>query len=84
MKVDIPIGQYNDKLLLNVILMEANHILLRGSWKFDTKSINDGFNNTISFMHKEKIILKPLSLREVCEDQTKLTEKKVPRKKKIN
>ena len=48
--------------------------------QYDTKAIHDGFTNNISFRHNEqKIILKLLSPREVCENQIKLREKKSAR-----
>ena len=63
--------------------MEVSHILLGRSWHYDTKVIHDGFTNKISFRHNEqKIVLKPLSPREVCEDQIKLREKKSETKKR--
>ena len=72
-EVHLSIGQYNNNVLCDVVLMEATHILLVRSWQFDTKAIRDGFTNKIFFMqNNKKIILKPLSPREVCEDQIKL------------
>ena len=47
----------------------------------DTKAVHDSFTNKISFQHHDqKIILKPLSPREVCDDQIKMREK---RKKRV-
>ena len=43
--------------------------------------MHDGLTNNISFQHHDqKIILKPLSPREVCDDQIKMREK---RKKRV-
>ena len=84
-EVNLSIGQYNDNVLCDVVLMLATHILLGRIWQFDTKAIHDGFTNKISFMHNnKKIILKPLSPREVCEDQMKLREKKVKEKREMS
>ena len=39
--------------------------------------MHDGFTNKISFQqHDQKIILKPLSPREVCDDQIGMREKR--------
>ncbi|XP_068503778.1 uncharacterized protein [Phaseolus vulgaris] len=83
--VNLSIGQYNDNVLCDVVPMEATHILLGRPWQFDTKAIHDGFTNKISFMqNNKKIILKPLSPREVCEDQIKLREKRVQEKREMS
>ncbi|KAH1202188.1 hypothetical protein GmHk_17G048706 [Glycine max] len=51
--------------------------LVRANIEEDTKVVRDGFTNKISFQHHDqKIILKPLSLREVCDDQIRMGEKK--------
>ncbi|XP_068480866.1 uncharacterized protein [Phaseolus vulgaris] len=84
-EVNLSIGQYNDNVLCDVVPMEATHILLGRPWQFDTKAIHDGFTNKISFMqNNKKIILKPLSPREVCEDQIKLREKRVQEKREMS
>jgi len=70
-KVCLTIGRYNDRVLYDVTPMEANHILLGRPWQYDTKAVHDGFTNKISFQHHDwKIIHKPLSPREVCDDQS--------------
>ena len=62
-------------MLHDVVPMEANHILLGSPWQYDTRAIPNGFTNKISFIQNEKkIIHKPLSPREVCEDQIKFRE----------
>ncbi|XP_068499704.1 uncharacterized protein [Phaseolus vulgaris] len=84
-EVNLSIGQYNDNVLCDVVPMEATHILLGRPWQFDTKAIHDGFTNKISLMqNNKKIILKPLSPREVCEDQIKLREKRVQEKREMS
>ncbi|XP_027905821.1 uncharacterized protein LOC114165377 [Vigna unguiculata] len=56
--------------------MEASHILLGRSWQYDIKAIHDGFTNKISFMYQDKrVVLKPLSPKELCEDRIKMREK---------
>ena len=51
--------------------------LVRANIEEDTKAVHDGFTNNISFQHHDqKIIHKPLSLREVCDDQIRRREKR--------
>ncbi|XP_028223089.1 uncharacterized protein LOC114404211, partial [Glycine soja] len=76
-EVCLTIGRYNDKVLCDVVPMEATHVLLGRPWQYDTKAVHDGFTNKISFQQADKkIVLKPLSPQEVCEDQIKMREKK--------
>lgn len=82
-EVDVSIGKYNDKVLCDVVPMEASHLLLGRPWQFDKRANHDGYTNKISFMHQDKkIVLKPLSPQEVCEDQKKMREKLLQEKKK--
>ncbi|RDY10292.1 hypothetical protein CR513_05233, partial [Mucuna pruriens] len=54
-----------------------------GLWQFDIKLIDDGVTNKLSFVHKgNKVILKPLTLREVIEDQIKMQKKEKKKRKK--
>ncbi|KAL5159367.1 hypothetical protein HKD37_15G043702 [Glycine soja] len=57
---------------------EMEMALVRANIEEDTtKAVHDGFTNKISFQHHDhKIILKPLSLREVCDDQIIRREKR--------
>ena len=51
--------------------------LARANIEEDTKTVHNGFTNNISFQHHEqKIIHKPLSLIEVCDDQIRRREKR--------
>jgi len=52
--VQLSIGKYKDKVLCDIIFMEACHILLGRAWKFDRKIIQNGISNTITFLYKEK------------------------------
>jgi len=75
-EVDISIGKYNDKVLCDVVPMEFSHLLLGRPWQFDKRANHDDYTNKIFFMHQDKkIVLKPLSPQEVCEDQKKMREK---------
>ena len=81
-EVDVSIGKYNDKVLCDVVPMEATHLLLGRPWKFDKRANHDGFTNKISFTYQgKKIVLKPLSPQEVCEDQKKMREKLLQEKR---
>ena len=80
-EVCLSMGQYTNKVLCDVVPTEASHILLGISWQYDTKAIHYGFTNKISFTHNEKkIILKPLSPKEICGDQIKLIERRMQEK----
>nr|KYP76514.1 hypothetical protein KK1_020759 [Cajanus cajan] len=46
-KVKFSIGDYKDKVLCDVIPMEACHILLGRPWQFDKHTIHDGLTNKI-------------------------------------
>jgi len=73
-EVSFSIGKYEDKILCDLVPMEASHILLGRPWHI--KAIHDGFTNKISFTYQDKkVVLKPLSPKEVCEDQIKMREK---------
>ncbi|RDY08910.1 hypothetical protein CR513_06804, partial [Mucuna pruriens] len=68
------IGQnYKDEVLCDVVLMEAEHILLGRPWLLDRKVTHNGYTNCFSFIYNElKITLTPLSPKQVCEDQIKM------------
>ncbi|KAH1209551.1 hypothetical protein GmHk_15G044055 [Glycine max] len=56
---------------------EMEMALVRANIEEDTKAVHDGFTNKISFQHHDqKIIHKPLSLREVCDNQIRRREKR--------
>ncbi|XP_028184710.1 uncharacterized protein LOC114371490 [Glycine soja] len=78
------------RVLCDVVLMEATHVLLGRPWQYDTKAVHDGFTNKISFKQDDKkIVLKPLSPREerpcpidqlIGATHKKLRRSKVPKK----
>ncbi|RDX72679.1 hypothetical protein CR513_47795, partial [Mucuna pruriens] len=83
--VPFSIENYRDEVLCDVVLMEAEHILLGCH---DRKVTHNGYINCLSFMYNElKITLTPLSPKQVCEDQIKMRkireceESEVKRKK---
>ncbi|XP_028193856.1 uncharacterized protein LOC114379406, partial [Glycine soja] len=42
-EVDVSIGKYNDKVLCDVVPMEASHLLLGRPWQFDKRDFQDMF-----------------------------------------
>ena len=62
-EIKFSIGNYKDKVLCDVVPMEACHILLGRPWQFDKKTLHDGLTNEISFTHKyKKFVLSPLPI----------------------
>ncbi|RDY04985.1 hypothetical protein CR513_11215, partial [Mucuna pruriens] len=81
-EVAFTLGRYEDKVLCDVMPMEATHLLLGRSWQYDRKVIHDGVTNRFTFVHMgQKVVLKPLSPRAVQEDQNKIREKRKKREK---
>ncbi|KAL4353750.1 hypothetical protein GQ457_06G012420 [Hibiscus cannabinus] len=67
------IGWYKDEVKCDVCPMDACHLLLGRSWQYDRRVIHDCFTNRYSFDHEgKKVILAPMSPREVYEDQIHL------------
>jgi len=46
-KVELSVRNYKDKVLCDVVPMEACHILLGRPWQFDKKTMHNGFTNDI-------------------------------------
>ena len=55
--VSFSIRKYHDEVLYDVSPMCASHILLGRPWKFDRRSIHDGFKNRFSFIKDKKLII---------------------------
>ena len=82
-EVKFSIGHYKDKVLCDVVPMEACHILLGRPWQFDKKTLHYGLTNEISFTHKHrKFVLSPLSHSQVVKDQIQMKHKRDEEKKK--
>ncbi|KAH1031908.1 hypothetical protein J1N35_044082 [Gossypium stocksii] len=47
--VSFATGKYKDKVLCDVISMDASHLLLGRPWQFDKRAIHDGFTNRYYF-----------------------------------
>ncbi|RDX72946.1 hypothetical protein CR513_47508, partial [Mucuna pruriens] len=76
------LGKYEDKMLCDVVPMEVTHILLGRTLQYDCKVTHD--SNRFSF-----VTIKPLSPKDVNEDQVKMKlrrekEKKVKREDRKN
>lgn len=64
--VDFSIGRYKDKVLCDVLPMDACHILLGRPWQFDRQAIHDGAKNAYSFK-KDGVTFKIQSILEEGE-----------------
>ncbi|XP_019424177.1 PREDICTED: uncharacterized protein LOC109333228 [Lupinus angustifolius] len=74
-EIPFSIGKNEDSVLCDVVDMEASHLLLGRPWKYDKRTTHDGRSNKFSFQHQNrKVVLSPLSPRQVGEDQKKLRE----------
>ncbi|RDY13046.1 hypothetical protein CR513_02086, partial [Mucuna pruriens] len=88
MEVTFTLGSYKDKVVFYVVLIEATHLLLERPWQYDKTMIHNEVTNRFTFVHLgQRVVLKPLSPREINEDQNKMRvkkerERKIERKKK--
>ncbi|RDX69073.1 hypothetical protein CR513_51859, partial [Mucuna pruriens] len=74
-QVSVPfaIENYKGEVLCDVVLMEAEHILLGRPWQLNRKVTHKGYTNCLSFLYNElKITLSTFSPKQVCEDQIKM------------
>jgi hypothetical protein len=71
--ISFSVGKYKDKVLCDVVLIHATHLLLGRPWQFDRKAKHDGFKNRYS-LEKDGIIytFTPLTPKQVYEDQIQL------------
>lgn len=68
--VPISIGKYEDKILCDVVSMQAANVLLGRPWQFYKKTTHEGHANRYSFFHNGKnIVLVPLSPKQIYEDE---------------
>jgi len=74
--ITFAIGKYKYEVLCDVVPMEATHILLGRPWQYDRQVLHDGLTNKMNFTFQgHKVTLKPLSPKEVHEDQIKMKTK---------
>ncbi|KAH9769333.1 Endonuclease [Citrus sinensis] len=61
------ISMYEDKVLCDVVPMQAGHLLLGRPWQFDKRVKHDGFTNKYSFVFNQRnitlVLLTPKSIR---------------------
>jgi len=75
--ITFSIGKYKDEVLCDVVPMEATHVLLGRHWQYDRQVLHDGLTKKMYFNFQGyKVILKPLSPKEVHEDQIKMKNKR--------
>jgi len=75
------IGKYKDEVLSDIVSMEATHILLGRPWQYHRQVLHDGLTNKMTFNFQgHKVILQPLSPKEVHEDQIKMKNKRENKK----
>ena len=70
--VPFRIGHYADRVLCDIVPMQAAYVILCCPWQFDRQVTHDGFTNKYSFVHgNRKITLALLTPQQVHEDQTR-------------
>ncbi|KAH9792509.1 hypothetical protein KPL71_004153 [Citrus sinensis] len=63
--VTFRIGKYEDKVLCDVVPMQAGHLLLGRPWQFDRRVKHNGFTNKYSFVFNQRnITLVPLTPKQ--------------------
>ena len=68
--------------MCDVVTIQAGHLLLGRSWKFDRKVKHGGFTNKYSFMHNQRTItLVPLTPSHVYEDHVRLQKESEQKRK---
>ncbi|RDX88821.1 hypothetical protein CR513_29529, partial [Mucuna pruriens] len=73
----LTLGGYGDRVVYDVVPMEALHLLLGRHWPFGKKVIHDGITNRFTFIHLgQRVILKSLSPRELNKKESKSEVKK--------
>ncbi|RDX88940.1 hypothetical protein CR513_29396, partial [Mucuna pruriens] len=81
-EVTFTLGSYEDKVVCDVVPMQATYLPLGKLWQFDKKVIHIEVTNQFTFIHMgQRVVLKPLSPKEVHEDQKKMKVKKESERK---
>ncbi|XP_017428589.1 uncharacterized protein LOC108336627 [Vigna angularis] len=82
--ISFSIGKCQDEVLCDVVPMEATHILLGRLWQFHRNVQHDGLTNRMSFTYQgRKVILKPLTPKEILEDHLIMKSKRGEEKQKV-
>ena len=80
--ISFRIGKYKDDVLCDVVMIQAEHLLLGRPWQFDGKFKHGGLTNKYSFVHNQRTItLVPLILSRVYKNQGKLQKESEQKKK---
>ena len=74
--VEFQIRAYKDKLLFDVVNMDACHLLFGRPWKYDLKAHHDGVKNTYTITKNGKVI-ELIPLVEPSQEESKAAEAKV-------
>ena len=81
--ISFRIGKYEDKVLCDVVPMQAGHLLLGRSRQFDRKVKHDGFSNKYSSIHNQHTItLLPLTPSQFYEDPVRFQKESEQKKKR--
>jgi hypothetical protein len=82
--VAFSISKYYDKVLCDVVLMQASYMLLGKLWQYDRRVTHDGVTNRYSSkMNGRHITLVSLTPKQIYEEQLKLNKKKMVEKKSL-
>jgi hypothetical protein len=82
--VAFSISKYYDKVLCDVVLMQASYMLLGKLWQYDRTVTHDGVTNRYSSkMNGRHITLVLLTPKQIYEEQLKLNKKKMVEKKSL-
>jgi hypothetical protein len=82
--VAFSISKYYDKVLCDVVLMQASYMLLGKLWQYDRRVTHDGVTNSYSSkMNRRHITLVSLTPKQIYEEQLKLNKKKMVEKKSL-
>ncbi|CAL1388191.1 unnamed protein product [Linum trigynum] len=69
------IGRYKDEVLCDVVPMEEAHVLIGKPWQFDRNGQQDEVTKKYKWSHRgQKFVLKPLSPKEIYEDQLQMQQ----------
>lgn len=74
--VEFQIGAYKDKLLFDIVNMDACHLLFGRPWQYDLKEKHDGLKNTYTIMKNGKVI-ELIPLTEPQQEESKATDAKI-------
>ena len=69
--VNFKIGGYSDEIMCDIIPMDSCHVLLGRTWKFDRKSLHNGYANTYSLTKdgvRHKLNLLREEMIKVCNN----------------